>query len=118
MLNEGRIALPYSPYSSFCDTFEIAEEIQAIEGYGQSDPDNLNEYNYIDCKRKVFVACGHLNANGNWERYIIPVETDISHYLPYDSFIKVENGIVIRALNDKNKPIPTSITYLLKEGSI
>lgn len=47
-----------------------------------------------------------------------PIEIDISEYLTEDNYIEVEAGGTIRAINEYNQAAPTSITYLLKEGSI
>ena len=47
-----------------------------------------------------------------------PIITDISEYLTDENIIEVEGGGTIRAINEYNQAAPTSITYLLKEGSI
>jgi hypothetical protein len=45
MLNKGSTALPYTPYVEH--TLPIPEAVQAIEGYGQGNPDDTEEYNAI-----------------------------------------------------------------------
>jgi hypothetical protein len=114
MLNEGSTALPYSPYGEI-DTFPIPEEIQAIEGYGQSNPDNPDECNYVDFEG-YFVGKGHI-VDGAWVANRAPIKTDVSEYLT-DIFIEVAGGGIITAVNEYNTAVPSSITYLLKEGSI
>lgn len=112
MVNKGNMALPYSPYG-FNDTFTIPEAIQAIEGYGQSNPDNPDEYNYIDFERKMFVAYGHM-VDDNWVAYAEPIKTDISSYLSNDNFIEVRGGVSITAINNNESKVPSTITYLMK----
>ncbi len=102
----------YKPYMT--DTFAIPEEIQALDGYGQSNPDNTNEYNYIDFERKVFVAYGHI-VDEAWVAYETPIETDISAY--FDSFIKVEGGGTITAVNEYEYDVPSTINYITKVGA-
>lgn len=54
MVNYGTTAAPYKPYrADAVDTFAIANEIKALDGYGKGV--NADYYNYIDFERKVFV---------------------------------------------------------------
>ena len=115
MINEGTTALPFSRYKAEDSVFEIPEEIQALEGYGQSNPNFRDIYNYIDFERKVFVYRGYM-VNDRWNSG--NKETDISEYLTKANFIEVAGGGAIIAINEYNQAAPTSITYLLKEGSI
>lgn len=52
MINRGTMKAPYKPYrAEAVDTLEIAEEIQALDGYGRG----VEGYpNYSDFERKVF----------------------------------------------------------------
>lgn len=111
MLNEGGTAAPYKQYKGTIDTLEIPEEIQAIEGYGQSNPDNPNEYNYIDFGG-VFVGKGHI-VDGKWIAYGEPKEIDISQFIT-DSFIAVEGGGSIKAVNEYEYDAPSTINYIYK----
>lgn len=90
----------------------IHEAIQAIEGYGQSNPNNPDEYNYIDFDRRLFVAYGHI-VDGAWVAYSEPIETDISEYLT-DKFIEVVGGGTITAVNERIYDVPSTITYLIE----
>jgi hypothetical protein len=76
-------------------------------------------YQTVD-EYKAHLAELYANGNPLVVEYALaePIETDISAYLDNDSFIEVEGGGSIRAINEYNNPAPTSITYLLKEGSI
>lgn len=130
-LNEGTVALPYDKNDGGfkhakvtalvskdenlirVDTVSIHEAIQAIDGYGEGNPDNASEYNYIDFERKKFVSVGHFDGDA-WVRYDIPKETDISEYLT-NEFIKVEGGGTIIADNEYEYDVPSDITYLLKD---
>ena len=116
MINPGETALPYEPYR-IVDTLSIPEKIQTSEGYGQGNPDNPNEYNYIDFEKKTFVALGHI-VDGVWVAYEKTIETNISADLTDDSFIEVEAGGTIKVVNDNNdnRAVPTTICYVTKKG--
>jgi hypothetical protein len=47
-----------------------------------------------------------------------PIETDITDLFADENFIEVEGGGTIRAVNEYNNAVPTTITYLTKEGSL
>ena len=104
--------MEYKPYVGTIDTLAIPEAVQAIEGYGQSNPDNPNEYNYIDLLQRNCFTVGHI-VDGAWVRYKTPIVTDISEYLT-DEFIKVEGGGPITAVNEREEGVPTSVTYLIE----
>lgn len=116
MINLGETALPYEPYR-IVDTLSIPEKIQENEGYGQGNPNNADEYNYIDFEKKTFVALGHI-VDGVWVAYEKPDETDISAYLTDDNAIEVEAGGTIKVVNDNNDnhAVPTTICYVTKKG--
>ena len=117
MFNRGPVAKPYSPFGTVVNTFPISAELRIFleqYGYGQGNPDNPDEYNYIDFERKVFDAVGHVVDNA-WVAYDIPIEIDISAYLTDDNFIEVEGGGSIVAVNEHSQAAPTSITYMLQE---
>ena len=111
MLNRGTTAAPYKPYrADAVDIFAIPEAIRVLDGYGQSNPDNTNEYNYIDFVKKVFVAYGQV-INNEWIAYDAPIETPISAYLTDDNFIEVEAGGGIKAVNEYKYGAPSTIEY-------
>ena len=114
MLNRGSTVLPYSPYGTIVDTLTIPEAVQSLDGYGQGNPDNTEEYNYIDFERKKFIAYGCI-VDGVWVAYEEPRETDISAYLT-DNFIKVEGGGEIVFENDYEYDAPSTINYITKVG--
>lgn len=134
MLNEGDIALPYEPYfeeirsanvteisSQFANQEEIKKvvistEIQLLAGYGESNPDNAEEYNYIDFEKQKFVAYGYI-VDGAWVAFDTVKETDISDILSPDNLIEVEAGGTVTMINEYGLPVPSEITYMLKEES-
>jgi hypothetical protein len=129
MINDGTKQLPYEQYfeglrsakvteivssiENLNDTLLIPEAVQELDGYGESNPDNTEEYNYIDWDRLVFVAKGHI-VDGLWISFDVVKETDISYYLTNDNFIKVEGSGVITMLNEYQFDVPSEITYMLK----
>ena len=114
MLNRGTTAAQAKPYrTAEVDIFVIPEAVRVLDGYGQSNPDNTNEYNYIDFVKKVFVAYGQV-INNEWIAYDAPIETNISEYLTdYDKhkFIEVEAGGSIKAVNEYEYGAPSTIEY-------
>lgn len=105
----------YIPYNEY--TFEIPEVVQGIEGYGQSNPDNAEEYNYIDSLNRQFAACGHI-ADGVWVSYEELKKTDISKTFPeLSGFFKVEGNGKITFLNERNQPVPSTVKYTVKVGN-
>lgn len=115
MLNRGSVAIPYSKFGATIDAFNVPEEIQAIDGYGEANPYNSTEYNYLDCDAKEHIAVGHI-VDGKWIKYDEPIVTDVSAYLT-DTYLEVEGG-TIKAINKNSNKIPTTISYLTKEGSV
>ncbi len=114
MLNAGGVAAPYKLYrEDAVDTLEIPEAVQALDGYGQSNLDNKEEYNYIDWGRRLFVAFGHI-VDGEWVAFETMQEIDISDLLPEDNFIEVEGGGTIVAVNAESLDAPTEMRYQLK----
>ena len=115
-INRGNTILPYESYQVEVDLLPIPIEVQALEGYGQGNPDNPDEYNYINWNTQEFVTYGHIE-NGVWEAYEQMKTIDISNLLPNDNFIEVRAGGSIIAVNENNKPVPFTITYQLKGGN-
>lgn len=94
-------------------TLPIPAEVQALDGYGEGNPDNIGEHNYIDFERKIFVSCGHI-VSGAWTGYHTMQETDISDVLSYDNLIGVEGGGDITMVNEHEYAVPSEIIYQLK----
>ncbi len=90
--------------------------ISGIEGYGQSNPDNPEEYNYIDFENKKFIACGHIDDNGKWVAYETPQETDISNLLTDDNLIPVEGGGTITFENEYKHNVPSKVVFHLNNN--
>lgn len=115
MLNYGDTALPFVPYRDA--QLPIPTEIQALDGYGESNPNNAAEYNYIDFEQLKFIAYGHI-VDGSWVAFDAVQETDISHLITADNFIEVEGGGTITAVNENSFAVPSEITYMLKEDAV
>jgi hypothetical protein len=101
MLNVGTEAAPFKPYKETVDTFIIPAEVQALDGYGDGN-------NYIDFDEQIFVYFGNNE----------PMETDISHLIGTDNFIRVEGGGTVTFVNAENLPISSEMTYMLKEETV
>ena len=110
MLVKGTTALPYRPFTK--NILPIPEEVQAIEGYGQSNPDNAEEYNYIDLKNERFAAHGHIEG-GVWRAY------DSVQYTPIklDGFIGVEGGGTLTFKNEYEFAVPSEVEYYINAAS-
>lgn len=95
------------------DTLTIPTEVQALKGYGESNPDNINEYNYIDFVNQKFVRYGYME-NGAWVTAY--EEIDIANILTADNFLKVEGGGTIAQNDNEPLSVPIEIEYQLLEG--
>lgn len=96
----------YSPYTEH--TLVIPEAVQSLDGYGQSNPDNAEEYNYIDFDN--FISCGHI-VDGVWIAYETKQKTDISNLITSDNLIGVEGGGIITFENEYKYNVPSEIVY-------
>lgn len=113
MLNVGSEAAPFKPYNETVDALPIPTEIQAIEGYGESNPDDAEQYNYIDFERRKFVAFGHI-VDGAWVAFDTVRETDVSSLISCDNLLTVEGGGVLTMVNEHGFEAPNEITYTKK----
>jgi hypothetical protein len=109
MIKLGVGYIGYKPYIK--RTYPIPANVQALAGYGQSNPNDPTEYNYIDFAEKKFVRKGVI-TNGEWVREA--GEIDLSSILPDDNFIAVEGGGMITAVNEHKLAVPAKIIYQLK----
>ena len=89
----------------------IPEDVQSLEGYGQSNPDNINEYNYIDLVNKKFIALGHI-VNGVWVAYSSAKNIDIP------SIIGVEGGSTLTFENEYGYNVPYEIEYTITSNDV
>jgi hypothetical protein len=112
MITYGTEKVPYCAPNREPKTIELPEEIISISGYGEGNPHNANEFNYIDFENQKFVAEGYM-VDGEWVKNEPPVETPIT----FENIIEVEPAERIEFVNDSNAAVPSSITYLTKEGS-
>lgn len=90
------------------DTITIPSAIQNLTGYGQSNPDDTTQYNYIDFINKTFVRVGYID-NNTWVTSALV--TDISAYLTTDT-IDVEPLGTLEFLNTYNQAVPNELAYL------
>lgn len=86
----------------------IPEAVQAIDGYGEGNPNDATEYNYIDFDRQEFVKKGHI-VDGEWVRD--EGVTDISDRLSVDNLLPVEGGGTITMVNEHGFAVPSEIIY-------
>lgn len=113
MLNKGTEALPYTPYME--STLPIPEAVQSLDGYGEGNPDNAEEYNAIinkDGKWK-YSHKGNIK-NISWVPLATPEVTDISDLLSADNFLAVEGNGSITAVNEYGYDVPSEIEYQLE----
>lgn len=102
LLNKGSVVIPDI-------TKQIPASIRALDGYGESNPDDSTEYNYIDFENKLFKRKGYID-NGEW--VVSALDTDISSYID-NNFIEVEGGGSTTFNNTYNQAVPSEITYLV-----
>lgn len=92
--------------------YSIPEEVLSLNGYGQSNPDDISEYNYIDFENKQFVAVGSI-SNDKWTSFPAPILTDISRYI--NCYLEVSGGGNIIFENAPQLEVYSDITFLLKK---
>lgn len=103
---------PYVITTTSGTTMPIDSNILALEGYGQSVPNDPTQCNYIDFENKKFVRYGYMDGT-KWVSS--PLTVDISQYLPADNYIDVE-GCAALFFNTPDITVPpvTDITFQLK----
>ena len=99
-------------------TYPIPAEVQALNGYGQSNPDNNSEANYIDFIKKKYIKKGHIE-NGAWISEE-QTETDITSYFEGSGLptfdVSYLNDIFLN--NQYNMDMPNTIGYTGNEAYI
>lgn len=110
---------PYKPYRADnpIGTLAIPEAVQALDGYGESNPESSDEYNYLDFDRMEFFAVGHI-VDGVWVRYETPIVTDVTEYFTAMPFIEVEGGGTLTAVNEYEQAAPSTINYITETAGI
>ena len=91
------------------DTITIDASIQALEGYGQSNPDDSTEYNYIDLENKKYIEVGYID-NGVWTAK--DDEIDISSYIDTNIIDIKENG-TLTFTNTYDQAVPSEVDYYI-----
>ena len=117
MLNKGSTALPYAPYVKH--TLPIPEAVRNLDGYGEGNPDNAEEYNAIICKDGKWKYSHKGDIDNNvWTPLATPEITDISDILT-DNEIAVENGGTLTFKNEYEYAVPSDVGYYVGvEGAI
>ena len=98
-------------YPSIQNTLVIPEAVQSLEGYGQSNPDNAEEYNYIDLKNQKFISFGYI-SNSVWVSRYSTTDIDIS------SIIGVEGNGTITFENEYGYNVPYEIEYTINSNDV
>lgn len=99
----------FSPYQEH--TLAIPESVQSLEGYGQSNPDNAEEYNYIDLKNQKFISFGYI-SNSVWVSRYSTTDIDISN------IIGVEGNGTLTFENEYGYNVPYEIEYTLDSNEV
>lgn len=86
---------------------EISSKIQQLVGYGQSNLEDNNEYNYIDFENKKFIRYGYYEGE-TWKSSYL--ETDIAEFLQ-DNVIEVESGGTLTFENEYKQDVPFTWTF-------
>lgn len=93
------------------DTFEIPEKILNIERFGEGNPENPNECNYLDLDKKEVVITGYFNGS-KWWNYGTPKIYDVSQILTRNNYIKIIAGGDLEFVSDVAKPVPSDVYYM------
>ena len=137
MLNLGSTALPYEPYFEGLGSvpvtavesvgadgetiaiFAIPAEVQALDGYGEGNPDNLSEYNAI-CWEDDGWKYHHIGdiVDGAWVTLATPIVTDISDLFPADNSLPVEVGGVVRIINEYDYDVPSIVVFCTNNNEL
>jgi hypothetical protein len=90
-------------------SYDVTNEILSLHGYGEGNPNALQEYNLVDFSSGTYHKKGYIDQNGNWI-------TDQKQEPLYDVsaenlFIPVESGGKIVIYNEYYIECPTTIKY-------
>ena len=107
MLVKGTTApTTFKPYKQ-PTAIAIPTAIQNLDGYGQSNFEDNNEYNYIDFENKKFIRYGYYEGE-TWKPSYL--ETDIAEFLQ-DDVIEVESGGTLTFENEYKQNVPFTWTF-------
>lgn len=108
----GTEAAPFKPFrADAVDTLTIPSEIISIEGYGESNPDNPEEYNYIDLLANALVLVGRV-IDEAWTRFATPEVIPIK----INKYLATEEGGSIVFDNEYGHAVPSETKYIIKSG--
>lgn len=86
--------------------YTIPGSITSLEGYGEANPNNSSEYNYIDGENEQFVQTGRL-VDGVW----VPNESPVYTPIDFDPIIDVEENGYIELVTDTGYAAPMTATF-------
>lgn len=101
----------YIPY--FRDTLAIPEAVRALDGYGESNPDDTTEYNaikWLSNGKRIYSHKGNI-VDGAWILLTKKEVTDISSLLPADNILRVQPGGTVTPINEHGYAVPSTIIY-------
>ena len=104
----GTTALPYSPYHAPAE-LALPTAITSLDGWGKGIEGYANTYDF---------------ENGTYTKYTNDGETLLQEPIitkvstGFDPLIRVEGGGSLEFVNEYSYDAPSSITYLLQEGSV
>lgn len=117
IVDQSKKDMPFR--KAFCTNYPLPEAVKALEGYGQGNPENPDEYNAIVWRedgRCVYEHKGN-NEDDAWVALDAVEVTDISDILPADNLIEVEGGGTITFENDHGHAVPSEVVYQMKGAS-
>ena len=90
---------------------EIPASIQSLPNYGEGNPNDPTEYNYVDGENGVYIRRGGIDGD-NWVSEA-PTTTPIN----FDPLIPIEASGSIEVVTDNNQEVPTTFVYnIIQEG--
>lgn len=116
MLNKGSTALPYTPYVEH--TLPIPTAVQALDGYGEGNPDNAEEYNAIIKKDGKWKYSHKGNIENNlWLPLATPEITDISNLITLDNLLSIQGNGILTFENEYGYAVPSTVEYITAEAT-
>ncbi len=115
MLNKGATALPYTPYQEHI--FPIPTAVQALNGYGQGNPDDTSEYNAIvwdENGNASYQQKGNI-TDGVWVTLATTEVTDISDLITLDNLLSIQGNGTLTFENEYGFAVPSTVEYITDE---
>jgi hypothetical protein len=70
MVHYGNKKLDFVVYSSVpVYTVEFGSDFTDLVGYGETNPNDQSQYNYIDIHNERYVSYGYTTSDGIWQSY-------------------------------------------------